>query len=112
MEEDERVELIGGELVPMSPKGNQHEVVKSALVDRWYRSRPDDCRLTRKRPFASAKTPILNPTSSSIRGRVGSEGSRARNVLLVVEIADFIARATTSAARRRSTQASAFASFG
>ena len=28
MEEDERVELIGGELVPMSPKGNQHEVVK------------------------------------------------------------------------------------
>src|SRR5260370_1453118 len=26
MEEDERVELIGGELVPMSPKGNQHEV--------------------------------------------------------------------------------------
>ena len=23
MEEDERVELIGGELVPMSPKGNQ-----------------------------------------------------------------------------------------
>ncbi len=32
MEEDERVELIGGELVPMSPKGNQHEVVKIALL--------------------------------------------------------------------------------
>ena len=38
MDEDERVELIGGELVPMSPKGNHHEVVKSALVDRWFRA--------------------------------------------------------------------------
>jgi hypothetical protein len=28
MDEDERVELIGGELAPMSPKGNQHEVVQ------------------------------------------------------------------------------------
>ena len=42
MEEDERVELIGGELVPMSPKGNHHEVVKTALLDRWYRAAPDD----------------------------------------------------------------------
>ena len=42
MEEDERVELIGGELVPMSPKGNHHEVIKTALLARWYRVRPDD----------------------------------------------------------------------
>ena len=32
MEEDERVELIGGELVPMSPKGSQHEVVKTSAA--------------------------------------------------------------------------------
>jgi Uma2 family endonuclease len=38
MEEDERVELIGGELVPMSPKGNHHETVKIALVDHWNRA--------------------------------------------------------------------------
>jgi len=30
MEEDERVELIGGELVPMSPKGLEHEVLKAS----------------------------------------------------------------------------------
>jgi len=38
MDEDERVELIGGELVPMSPKGNHHEVVKTALLACWYRA--------------------------------------------------------------------------
>jgi len=32
MDEDERVELIGGELVPMSPKGNHHEVLEIALI--------------------------------------------------------------------------------
>lgn len=30
--EDERLELIGGELVPMSPKGSRHEVVKVHLA--------------------------------------------------------------------------------
>ncbi len=29
MDEDERIELIGGELVPMSPKGFAHEAVKT-----------------------------------------------------------------------------------
>jgi hypothetical protein len=33
--EDERLELIGGEVVPMSPKGNRHEVVKKALHQHW-----------------------------------------------------------------------------
>ena len=33
MHEDERVELLAGELVPMSPKGNQHELVKAALIE-------------------------------------------------------------------------------
>ena len=34
--EDERFELIGGEVVPMSPKGNRHEVVKQALQLHWF----------------------------------------------------------------------------
>ena len=34
MDEDERVELIGGELVPMLPKSIGHEVLKTKLNDR------------------------------------------------------------------------------
>jgi Uma2 family endonuclease len=33
--EDERFELIGGEVVPMSPKGVRHELVKKALQQHW-----------------------------------------------------------------------------
>ena len=34
--EDERFELVGGEVVPMSPKGVRHEVVKAALQQHWF----------------------------------------------------------------------------
>ena len=34
--EDERFELIGGEVVPMSPKGVRHELLKSALQQHWF----------------------------------------------------------------------------
>jgi hypothetical protein len=55
MDEDERVELIGGELVPMSPKRSRHEVVKAALLDRWYRARPESCRLVPETTFRNSK---------------------------------------------------------
>jgi Uma2 family endonuclease len=40
--EDDRIELIGGELVPMSPKGNRHEVVRAALNNWLRRSLPQE----------------------------------------------------------------------
>jgi Uma2 family endonuclease len=88
MEEDERVELIGGELVPMSPKGTQHEVVKSALVDRWIRSRPDDCRLTQETTFRLGEDTYLEPDVVIYPRSSGLLGLTGTSVLLVVEIAD------------------------
>ncbi len=107
MEEDERVELIGGELVPMSPKGNHHEVMKAALLRSLVSARPDEIQPRRPRPpFASAKTPISSPTSSSIPARAASEGLTGANVLLVVEIADSSLRYDTG------RKAALYASFG
>jgi Uma2 family endonuclease len=106
MEEDERVELIGGELVPMSPKGNQHEVVKSALVDRWIRSRPDDCRLTQETTFRLSEDTYLEPDVVIYPRASGLRGLTGANVLLVVEIADSSLHYDTG------RKAALYASFG
>ena len=38
IDEDERFELIGGEVVPMSPKGARHEMVKIELNEHLQRT--------------------------------------------------------------------------
>src|ERR1700690_3277140 len=49
--EDERDELIEGELVPMSPKGSRHEVLKVALNRRWQRLCPEDVQIAPETTF-------------------------------------------------------------
>jgi Uma2 family endonuclease len=106
MEEDERVELIGGELVPMSPKGSHHEVVKSALVDRWIRGRPEDCRLTQETTFRLSEDTYLEPDIVVYPRAIGLKGLTGTNVLLVVEIAD------SSLRYDMGRKATLYASFG
>jgi Uma2 family endonuclease len=88
MEEDERVELIGGELVPMSPKGNHHEVVKTALLARWYRASPGDVLLTPETTFRFSEDTYLEPDVVIYPRASGIRGLTGASVLLVVEIAD------------------------
>jgi Uma2 family endonuclease len=40
--EEDRIELIDGELVPMSPKGSRHEVVRSAILNWLRRNLPNE----------------------------------------------------------------------
>jgi Uma2 family endonuclease len=88
MEEDERVELIGGELVPMSPKGNHHEVVKIALLRRWYRAAPEDFNIAPETTFRLSDDTYLEPDVVVYARAIGLKGLSGTNVLLVVEIAD------------------------
>jgi Uma2 family endonuclease len=88
IDEDERVELIGGDLVPMSPKGNDHEVVKTALADRWYRLPECDVDLAIATTFRLSEDTYLEPDAVIFPETSGIRGLSADNVLLVVEIAD------------------------
>jgi Uma2 family endonuclease len=88
MEEDERVELIGGELVPMSPKGNHHETAKIALVDHWNRARPENCTVAQETTFRLSEDTYLEPDVVIYPRGTGLAGLTAATVLLVVEIAD------------------------
>jgi Uma2 family endonuclease len=88
MKEGERVELIGGELVPMSPKGTLHEVVKTALLDRWYRARPEECNLTPETTFRLSDDTYLEPDVVIYSRAEGLKRLSGPNALLVVEIAD------------------------
>ncbi len=88
LDEDERVELIGGELAPMSPKGSRHEVVKVALNDHWSRRRPESCRLAQETTFRLSLDTYLEPDFVIYERATGLTGFEGDNVLLVVEVAD------------------------
>ena len=88
MDEDERVELIGGELVPMSPKGAHHEVLKGALLRRWYRAAPDGFDLVPETTFRLSEDTYLEPDVVVFPRPPGLWALTAANALLVVEIAD------------------------
>ncbi|HEY7549709.1 MAG TPA: Uma2 family endonuclease [Hyphomicrobiaceae bacterium] len=44
--EEDRVELIQGELVPMAPKANRHELVRDEIMNWMIRRLPDTLRLS------------------------------------------------------------------
>ena len=90
----------------MSPKGNQHEVLKRALVDRWFRARPEDCHLIQETTFRLSDDTYLEPDVVVYPRAVGLKGLTGTNVLLVVEIAD------SSLRYDMGRKAALYASFG
>jgi len=106
LDEDERVELIHGELVPMSPKGSRHEIFKAALNRRWQKLCPDDVQITPETTFRLSEDTYLEPDFVVYPSEVGIVGIAGENVLLVVEVAD------TSTRYDRGRKAQLYAEFG
>ena len=106
MEEDERVELIGGELVPMSPTGIRHEVIRMALQRRWYKLAPDDIDLATETTFRLSEDTYLEPDVVVHPRATGLRGLTGAAALLVVEIAD------SSLRYDMGRKAALYASFG
>jgi Uma2 family endonuclease len=88
LEEDERIELIGGEIVPMSPKGNQHEILKAALNIYWAKKLPAELMLVTETTFRLTADTYLEPDVVFYPKAIGIAGLSAATVRLVVEIAD------------------------
>jgi Uma2 family endonuclease len=85
--EDENFELIEGELVPMSPKGNQHEVIKAALIRVLARQAPDDLRLAVETSLYLDERTFVEPDLCLYPKRILPEDVKGSDVLLAIEVA-------------------------
>jgi Uma2 family endonuclease len=106
LEEDDRVELIEGELVRMSPKGGRHEVLKIALNRHWQKVCPEGVQIAPETTFRLSDDTYLEPDFVVYPDGVGLTGIKGGNVLLVVEVAD------TSLRYDRGRKARLYAQFG
>jgi Uma2 family endonuclease len=86
--EDERFELVGGEIVPMSPKGRRHELIRGELAFRFARRAPDDVFVVSEPQFNLADDMYLNPDILVHPASTLTPDVRGGDALLVVEVAD------------------------
>jgi Uma2 family endonuclease len=85
---EERFELIGGEIVPMSPKGRRHEVVADELTQHWASRLPTEARLSAERQFNLDEATYADPDIIVRPAGIKAYDLRGADALLVVEVAD------------------------
>jgi Uma2 family endonuclease len=88
LKEDERLELIGGELVMMSPKGLRHEILKAALLRYWIQRLPETLSLIPETTFRLSPDTYLEPDIVVFDRARGLKALNGDTALLAVEIAD------------------------
>ena len=85
---DERLEILGGEIVPMSPKGNRHEAIKVALALTWGKGCPDGYAFAPETGLTLDKSTYLEPDFIVFERSVALRSVGGPEVLLAVEVAD------------------------
>ena len=103
--EEDRIELIEGELVPMSPKGNRHEVVRTAILNWLRRNLPNEFDLCVEPGWRVADS-YCEP--DFLIGPAGCNPTSVppREVALLIEVAD------TSLKKDTTTKAGLYARAG
>jgi Uma2 family endonuclease len=88
IDEDERFELIDGEVVPMSPKGIRHEMVKGSLNKFWTRKLSDAFNMIPETTFRLNKSSFVEPDFVFFSNKYKLPELKPRNALLAVEVSD------------------------
>jgi len=104
--EDERFELIGGEVVPMLPKGGRHEMVKMELNWHFQRTAPTDLWVAQETTLRLDEKSFLEPDFCVFPRTVPPGDMRGHDVLLAVEVAD------SSLAYDRGRKLGVYAAYG
>jgi Uma2 family endonuclease len=104
--EDDRFELVGGEIVPMSPKGRRHEIIRGAVALRFSRGTRESVFVVSEGQFNLADDTYTLPDVLVHPTAIKTPDVRGKDALLVIEVAE------TSLAYDRGMKARLFASHG
>jgi Uma2 family endonuclease len=102
----DRFELLGGEMVPMSPKGRRHEMIRLELSYRWTRMASEAVMIAAEPQFNLDADTYLNPDILVHSRSKATYDLRGPEAMLVVEIAG------TSLACDLNTKSSLYAASG
>ena len=106
IDEDERFELIGGEVVPMSPKGARHELVRMELNRHLMRTVPDDLNVIPETTLWLDEISFVEPDFCVWPREIMPGDQRGYDVLLAIEVAD------TSLSYDRGRKIGVYAAYG
>jgi len=106
LNENEKIELIDGEIVPMSPKGRRHALLADELARYWGPKVTPDIWVSVERQFNLDPYTYTDPDLVVRPAAIKSYDLRGDTALLVVESAD------TSLGYDLGTKARVYAKFG
>jgi len=104
--EHDRFELLGGEIVPMSPEGRRHEIIRLKLGYRFTRLTSEDIFVAAEPQFNLSPDTYLIPDLLVHPAAIETPDVQGGDALLVVEVAD------TSLAYDLKTKLPLYASHG
>jgi Uma2 family endonuclease len=104
--DSDRFELVGGEMVPMSPKGRRHELIRLELSYRWSRMVSEGVMVAAEPQFNLNTDTYLNPDILIHPRSIPTYDLQGPAALLVVEIAE------TSLSFDLKTKSSLYAAHG
>jgi Uma2 family endonuclease len=86
--EDDRVELVGGELVPMQAKGGRHELVKTKVLNWMMRRLPETLEIAVELGWRPDEVTYLEPDVLIYAAGPSPSYVAPSQVLLAIEVAD------------------------